>query len=341
MKEALGDLWRRAEIYSFEGIFDSLLEGTFKLRDASRQTAEGHRQETNLKRLGQSYFDIGSSAFGKLFTAGLPGAQYGASFKVGGAGASNYAACGLPCQPRRDGQRQPTGRLRQPRRRANDPDRAQPVRGLGCRHCQRQHRHPQRPDRRFPHRRRSPRTVSRNFAGMTPNPGEAVWYRAGRSPICGPGGITPPVAAHNRRHRGGERLSRSACRCPRKVGRSFTETTGCNRGTGPRLGCIRGVSRRRLCADPGAAGRGCELRLGTPAIRPVPMRAVRVMTVGRADGSIVAGHQFSINERLYRAFGTTDLGGGYYSFSFRPHLCVTTCQQTTRSGSPRFRSSAA
>lgn len=49
-------------------------------------------------------------------------------------------------------------------------------------------------------------------------------------------------------------------------------------------------------------------------------RGAGVMTVGRAYGPIVAGHHFSINERLYRCFGTTDLGGGYYSFSFRPPL---------------------
>jgi hypothetical protein len=49
-------------------------------------------------------------------------------------------------------------------------------------------------------------------------------------------------------------------------------------------------------------------------------KGAAVMTVGRADGPILAGHHFSINERLYRTFGVTDLGGGYYNFSFRPPL---------------------
>jgi hypothetical protein len=46
-----------------------------------------------------------------------------------------------------------------------------------------------------------------------------------------------------------------------------------------------------------------------------------VMTVNRpAPGQIIAGNHFSINERLYRCFGTTDLGSGNFSFSFRPPL---------------------
>lgn len=49
-------------------------------------------------------------------------------------------------------------------------------------------------------------------------------------------------------------------------------------------------------------------------------RGAAVMTAYRAVGEIVAGHHFSINERLYRCFGTTNLSGGYYSFSFRPPL---------------------
>lgn len=49
-------------------------------------------------------------------------------------------------------------------------------------------------------------------------------------------------------------------------------------------------------------------------------RGATVMTVGRSYGPIIAGYHFSINERLYRCFGTTDMGGGYYNFSFRPPL---------------------
>jgi len=45
------------------------------------------------------------------------------------------------------------------------------------------------------------------------------------------------------------------------------------------------------------------------------------MTVHRDSGLIVAGHHFGTSqERLYRTFGTTDLGGGNFSFSFRPPL---------------------
>jgi len=45
-----------------------------------------------------------------------------------------------------------------------------------------------------------------------------------------------------------------------------------------------------------------------------------VMTVQRVGAPIVAGQHFSIQERLYRAFGVTDLGGDQYQFSFRPPL---------------------
>ena len=45
-----------------------------------------------------------------------------------------------------------------------------------------------------------------------------------------------------------------------------------------------------------------------------------VMTVGRAYGGILGGYHFSINERLYRVVGVTDVGGGYYNFTFRPPL---------------------
>ncbi len=71
---------------SFERIFDSLMEGTFKLKDAISSLLKDIGKKLISKGFDK-LFDIGSSAFGKLFTAGLPGAQYGASFKVGGAGA--------------------------------------------------------------------------------------------------------------------------------------------------------------------------------------------------------------------------------------------------------------
>jgi hypothetical protein len=44
------------------------------------------------------------------------------------------------------------------------------------------------------------------------------------------------------------------------------------------------------------------------------------MTVHRTGGPIVAGHHFSVGERLYRTFGTSALGGDNYSFSIRPPL---------------------
>lgn len=44
------------------------------------------------------------------------------------------------------------------------------------------------------------------------------------------------------------------------------------------------------------------------------------MTVARSFGPLLAGHHFSINERLYRAYGVTDLGGGYYNTSLSPPL---------------------
>lgn len=85
MKEAFSDLGSALKS-SFEGIFDSLLEGTFKLRDAVGKLLKDIGKKLISKGFDK-LFDIGGSAFGKLFTAGLPGAQYGANFKVGGAGA--------------------------------------------------------------------------------------------------------------------------------------------------------------------------------------------------------------------------------------------------------------
>jgi len=74
---------------SFENIFESLLAGTFKLRDAIGSLLKDIGKKLASKGM-DALFDIGGKALGKVFsssTFSFPGLQAGGSFQVGGAGA--------------------------------------------------------------------------------------------------------------------------------------------------------------------------------------------------------------------------------------------------------------
>jgi len=64
---------------------------------------------------------------------------------------------------------------------------------------------------------------------------------------------------------------------------------------------------------------GYALGANALAVGSFPVGAT-VMTVYRPDAPVISGNHFTVGERLYRSFGTTDLGGHNYSFSFRPPL---------------------